>query len=94
MEVRFKLYNTQGMPAWKVEQSESNFKKHYSKFLKKIEDLLAQKGETNTKVEIKIDIDIKNGKIFPPLVYIGNDTEEDAVKYLGLKNEILAILPS
>jgi|GEM_PF-3765366 len=93
MEVRYKFYNTQGMPAWKLEQTENNFKKHYSKLMSQIESLLVQKGEADTRVEIQIDIDLKNGKVFPPLVVIGNETEEDYEKYQQLKNEILAILP-
>ncbi|MDJ1467993.1 hypothetical protein QNI19_23330 [Cytophagaceae bacterium DM2B3-1] len=94
MDVRFKLYNTQGIPAWKVEQSEANFKKHYSKHLKKIEELLVQKGESETPVEIKIDIDLKNGKIFPPIVHVGTETDKDLDKYQELKKEILSILPA
>lgn len=93
MDVRFKFYNASGMPAWKLEQTENNFKKHYNKVFAKIEELLIQRGESGTKVEIKIDIDLKNGKVFPPIVQIG-DAEADFDRYQDLKNEILALLPS
>ncbi|MDJ1483943.1 hypothetical protein QNI16_25835 [Cytophagaceae bacterium YF14B1] len=93
MDVQFKLYNTIGQPTWKIEQYQQTVKSQYKQPLNEIQELLYEQGETNTQINISIEIDIKNERVFPPVITIGDGTEEQTMKYQNLKKKIVRLLP-